>query len=155
VIVVGTDGSSGAALALDAALALADEGEPMLLVTAWHELRGDFGLPYDRLVHPDSAEIEREWAERTSAAAAEQAKAAGHPAEAVVRHEKPTKALCAVAGEREARMLVVGSAGWGAVEGMLVGSVSAGVLHSAPCTVVVVRPPRGQVGAPAGDPAAV
>ena len=142
-IVVGVDGSSAGDLALETALELAGDGEPVLVVWAWRELSGDFGLPYDRLIHPSSADIEREWAERTSAEAAEKAKAAGHPAEAVAPHGKPSKVLCAPARERDARLIVVGSSGWGAVEGLGMSSVSAAVLHSAPRRVVVVRSAPG------------
>lgn len=143
-IVVGVDGSPSGELALETALELARDDESLLVVTAWQELRGDFGLPYERLLHPSSADIEREWAEKTASAGVEKARAAGRAAEPVVRHGKPSQALCALAAERDARMIVVGSSGWGAVEGMLFGSVSAAVLHTAPCAVVVVRPPRSE-----------
>lgn len=62
-IVVDTDGSPGAALALDTALSLAEDGEAFVAVTAWQE-RGDFGLPYERLIAPDIADIERVFADR-------------------------------------------------------------------------------------------
>jgi nucleotide-binding universal stress UspA family protein len=141
-IVVGTDGSPAAELALVTALSLADEGEAFVIVTAWQELRGDFGLPYDRLLAPHAAEIEREWAERTASAAAETVRAAGHPADALVPHGKPAKRICEAACETGARLVVVGSTGWGPIEGMLMGSVSAGVARQAPCAVVTVRPPH-------------
>ena len=143
VIVVGIDGSPAGDLALQTALQLAGDDETLLVVTAWQGLRGDFGLPYERLIHPSSADIEREWAERTSSEAADNAKAAGQQAEGIAAHGKPGKVLCSLARERDARLLVVGSSGWGAVEGIVMGSVSAAVLHSAPCAVVVVRPPAG------------
>ena len=120
-IVVGVDGSPAGDLALETALELAREDEPLLVVTAWRELSGDFGLPYDRLLHPSSADIEREWAERISTEAAEAAKAAGHPADAAAPQGKASKALCALARERDARLIVVGSSGWGAVEGLVMG----------------------------------
>lgn len=40
---------------------------------------------------------------------------------------------------RDAQLLVVGHRGLGGFEGMLIGSVAAGVLHHAPCPVAVVR----------------
>jgi nucleotide-binding universal stress UspA family protein len=142
VVVVGTDGSAAAQAALETALSLAEDDEPFVLVTAWQELTGDFGLPYARLLAPDVAEIEREWAEKTVSEAAERVRAAGHPVATVIRHGRPAKAICAVAAEQDARLIVVGSTGWGPIEGLLVGSVSAGVLREAECAVVAVRPPR-------------
>jgi nucleotide-binding universal stress UspA family protein len=147
VIVVGTDGSSSAGVAVETALELARaRDEEVVFVTAWQELRGDFGLPYERLISPDSAEIEREWATKTAEEAAAGARAAGVRAEAVVRHGKPAAEICAVARARGARLVVVGSSGWGLVEGFLIGSVSRWVLRHAECPVLVAQ---GHGGEPA------
>ncbi len=142
-IVVGTDGSASAKAAVRAALKLArTSGDRIVFVTAWRELRGDFGLPYDALIPSlGLAEIERTWADETLAAAAEDARAAGVEAETVRRHGSPAVEICAVAKERGARLVVVGSQGWGRLEGILVGSVSAGVLAHASCPVLVVPEP--------------
>ena len=140
-IVVGTDGSEASALALKTALALAEEGEPFVAVTAWTELKGDFGLPYERLIAPDIADVEREWAEATATAAAERLRGAGHPAEAIVRHGKAAPSICSVAAEQNARLIVVGATGWGPIEGILLGNVASGVMRIAECGVVAVRPP--------------
>ena len=60
-VLVAVDGSPGAGAALDAALELAKAtGDGVVLVTAWRELRGDFGLPYERLLAPDVADAERD-----------------------------------------------------------------------------------------------
>ena len=40
----------------------------------------------------------------------------------------------------DAQLIVVGSHGWGAARRLLSGSVSTGLVHSAPCPVLVVRP---------------
>ena len=48
--------------------------------------------------------------------------------------------ICRLAAERDARLIVVGSHGWGAARRLLSGSVSTGIVHSAPCPVLVVRP---------------
>jgi nucleotide-binding universal stress UspA family protein len=47
--------------------------------------------------------------------------------------------ICRIAGERDAQLIVVGSHGWGAARRLLSGSVSTGLVHSAPCPVLVVR----------------
>ena len=41
----------------------------------------------------------------------------------------------------DAAMIVVGAHGWGAFKRLVFGSVSLGVLHEAPCPVLVVRAP--------------
>jgi nucleotide-binding universal stress UspA family protein len=49
--------------------------------------------------------------------------------------------LLAEAKRLEADHIVIGSHGHGAIYRTVLGSVSAGVLHKAPCSVTVVRPP--------------
>jgi nucleotide-binding universal stress UspA family protein len=141
-ILVATDGSSSAQAAVAAGLELAKEtGDGICFVTAWRELHGDFGLPYAKLLAPDVAVIERDWALETLAAAAAEAERAGISADTVARHGKAAQEICAVAEERGARMIVVGSSGWGPIEGLLLGSVSSEVLrHSRRPVLVVPRP---------------
>jgi nucleotide-binding universal stress UspA family protein len=51
----------------------------------------------------------------------------------------PAHDICELARERDASLIVIGSHGWGTVQRLLFGSVSAAVLHHAPCPVLVVR----------------
>ena len=142
-ILVATDGSSSAQAAVAAALELAQETrDDVCFVTVWREFHGDFGLPYAKLLAPDLADIERDWALETLAAAAAEAERAGIPADTVARHGKPAHEICAVAKERAARMIVVGSSGWGLIEGLLLGSVSSEVLRHARRPVLVVPRPE-------------
>jgi nucleotide-binding universal stress UspA family protein len=140
VIVVGTDGSDSAKAAVRTALEFAQAGgDTIVFVTAWREMRGDFGLPYDELLPKlELADIERQWASETLASAAAEAENAGVHAETLSRHGNPAAEICAVARERAARLIVVGSHGWGPVGGLVFGSVSGGVLGQAPCPVLVV-----------------
>jgi nucleotide-binding universal stress UspA family protein len=141
VILVATDGSRTAEAAARLARELAAaSGERLLFVTVWRELRGDFGIPLHHMI-PSLLEIERDWAEGTLAAAAAEAEAAGIDVEAVSRRGEPVEEICAVARRHRPRMIVVGAHGWGRIEGALVGSVSTGVVHHAPCPVLVVPDP--------------
>lgn len=150
-ILVGTDGSTTARAATAVALDLAKaSGDDVLFVTAWHELRGDFGIPLAKL-YPGLVEIEREWAQTTLAAAAADAEAASVSATTLSRHGTPADQICKVAREREPRLIVVGSRGWGPVDGVLFGSISSGVLRNAPCPVLVVPAPEGPDEAEAAE----
>ena len=108
-----------------------------MVVTAWRELRGDFGVPIDS-VFPDVKDIERDHALRIAETVAAQAAAHGVEAEVVVRHGSPAREISALARELSPRLIVIGSQGWGAVERAVFGSVSERVLHHAPCPVLVV-----------------
>lgn len=137
-ILVGTDGSAPAAAAIRFALELAAAtGDRLLFVTAWRELRGSWGLPLQHLI-PELTDIERDWAATHSAAAADAAKAAGVPAEAVIRHGDAVDVICDVAEEVKPRLIVVGSHDWTAIERVFAGSVADKVTHAAPCPVLVV-----------------
>jgi nucleotide-binding universal stress UspA family protein len=63
-------------------------------------------------------------------------------AETVRRHGSAVGEICAVARERKPRLIVVGSHGWGAIGGALFGSVANGLLHAAPCPILVVPEPK-------------
>ncbi len=147
-ILVAVDGSEPSNAAIEVALELARAtGDTLVFATIWRELRGDFGLPYEALVAPDLVEAERDWARETLAAAAAAAERAGVKAETVSRRGAPAHELVRIARERGVRLIVIGSHGFGPIEGVIFGSVSAGVLHHARCPVLVV--PARQPGAPA------
>lgn len=59
-----------------------------------------------------------------------------------LRYGDPGPAICEVATEIGADVVVVGSHGSGVVRRVLVGSVSGHVVHHAPCPVLVVRRPH-------------
>jgi nucleotide-binding universal stress UspA family protein len=138
-ILVPTDGSETAEAAVDVAVELArTSGDRLLFVTVWRQLHGDLAIPMRF-----TAESERGRAEETAGAAAARASAAGVEAEAVVRRGAAADAIRDLACEREVRLIVMGTHGAGAFERALFGSVSARVLHIAPCPVLVV-PPLGR-----------
>lgn len=145
-IVVATDGSPAAGAALDEAIRLAQSTRDTVAVIAvWRALQGDFGLPY-----PSSAllgellDAEHAYAERTLAEARRRALAAGVDVETELQTGDPAERICAFAEEREARLIAIGSHGYGPALAMLTGSVSSAVIRRAPCPVLVVREPKAE-----------
>lgn len=62
----------------------------------------------------------------------------GRPAEAHVLVAAPVSGICAFAKERDARVLVIGTHGYGAFEKLL-GTTASRLVEQAPCDVYVVR----------------
>ncbi|MDX3077796.1 universal stress protein [Streptomyces sp. NPDC088354] len=135
--VVGVDGSTHSAAAVDFAFDEASlHGVGLHAVYAWHP-----GL----LGGPNRSAAEEE--ARQALTRAVEGPAAGHPdvdlRQEVVRGH-PVQALTDASAD--CRGLVVGSRGLGGFTGMLMGSVSQGVLHHARSPVVVVPHPDGGSG---------
>ena len=137
-IILATDGSDTAAAATATAIDLATEQDAKLVVVAAWDLVYT-PMSYAPVV-PDWDRIEEPDAERVTEAAAEQARAAGVRAEAIIRRGYPVEQICRLAHERDAAMIVLGTHGWGPLRRMVFGSVSTGVLHNAKCPVLVVPP---------------
>lgn len=138
-IVVGHDGSPHADRALQSALNLADTlGAGILLVRAWtidtlqrgHVMRDGAVASYEEISEQVRDEL-RAQTESICAAAAD----------VRVRYRgvlgQPAEVLIAIANG--ARMLVVGSRGWGGFSSLLLGSVSEQCMHHATCPVLIVR----------------
>jgi nucleotide-binding universal stress UspA family protein len=139
-ILLATDGSHSAESAASEAIALSQAtGAVLHIVTAWSIPRSAFA--YDALgaLAQEMSEVERERGEKALAAAVAVAKAAGLEPRPVLRHGDAGEVICAVADEIGADLIVVGSHGWNPVRRLFLGSVSARVLHHAPCPVLVVR----------------
>lgn len=138
-IVLATDGSPSAAQATAAAIEVAQAtGAPLHVVTAWSIPASAFGFAPVTIV-PEVADAERTRAEQAAASAVELAEAAGIAVTAELRHGLAVEEICAAAGEADASLVVVGARGWGTLKRLVFGSVSTGVLHHAPCPVLVVR----------------
>ena len=132
-IVVGVDGSACATRALEfAARQAAQDGWPLLVVTAYHEMPAEGGsVVVGGLVHESAEAVVADAVRR-----AEELEPT-----VVVRGETMLDA----AGPALARLskgasaLVVGTRGHSEIAGVFLGSVSQYVLHHAPCNTVVVR----------------
>jgi nucleotide-binding universal stress UspA family protein len=142
-LILATDGSPSAQQATEKAIELAHAtGWPLRVVSAWQTpiLVGSyFGYAIPAEYSPDLLEAEHERASDAAAAAVDRAQALGVAAQAEVRHGDPVKEICAAARDADAALIVLGAHGWGALKRLVFGSVSTGVLHHAPCGVLVVR----------------
>lgn len=139
-VVVGVDDSSGAERALEIAFTQADERAARVVAVAAWQLPTAYGAyAAAELLQTDSDDAEREVRERLAAAVepwqkrfpqvkVEQRTVAGHAVSALVD-----------ASAQGAQFVVVGSRGRGTLKGMLLGSVSQGVLRHAHCPVIVAR----------------
>lgn len=142
-ILFATDGSPSATEAQHEALELARALDaPLLVVSVAHATLPTVGYSvygYSEIVaqlrRAERARVEALLAETADAAATAGVECSTEAGDGVAVDE-----ICRIAAERRARLIVVGSHGWGAARRLLSGSVSTGLVHSAPCPVVVVRP---------------
>jgi nucleotide-binding universal stress UspA family protein len=123
-VVVGVDGSDTSADAVGQAfLEAAERGVPLTVVHAWQ-----LELPAAEAERAVTAEGIAGWREKYPDVDVRLHVLRSAPVEALVEHS------------RGAELLVVGSRGLGGLGGLVLGSVSQGVLHQAHCPVMVVRP---------------
>jgi nucleotide-binding universal stress UspA family protein len=137
-VVVGSDGSELSEAAIAAGFEQADRlGVPLTVVHAWYlDSDGtglatleteDLRLAVAQEEEALASEVVAGWSEKFPDVTVRQRILRAHPVEALVDHS------------RGAELLVVGSRGHGGFAGLLLGSVSQGVLHHAHCPVMVVR----------------
>lgn len=141
-ILVATDGSEDAALAVRAAADLSNRvGSELHVVHVWR--RPTF-LGYS-LVEADGGSYDaREEAERLLEEQAEQTRAArGTIAGAHLREGRPAEEIAGLVRELGIGLVVIGSRGLGPVKRLVMGSVSEGVVDLAPCPTLVVRGGEG------------
>jgi nucleotide-binding universal stress UspA family protein len=142
-VVVGTDGSKTAAMAVEQAaeLAMSFDAE-LLIVTAFvsHPSldKGADGVPDDiRWQITDSAVAEGHAVKASEIAA--RVGLGRQKVHAISERGDPSDALIRVAEERGGDLIVVGSKGMSSASRFLLGSVPNKVSHHAPCDVVIVR----------------
>lgn len=141
-ILFATDGSPSAEEAQREALELAKLfGASLLVVSVSHPALpavGYGGYGYSNVV-AELTEAEHKRVKELLATIETAACAADVPCTTVIADGFAVEEICRVAAERDAQMIVVGSHGWGAARRFFSGSVSTGLVHSAPCPVLVVR----------------
>jgi nucleotide-binding universal stress UspA family protein len=141
-ILLATDGSPSAGDAETMAFELAQRLETQLLVVSVthpeYPVGGYFGYGYSEAV-TEFIEEERRRVHELLAAVAERAEAAEIRCTTMAADGNAVDAICQQASAFDAQLIVVGSHGWGAARRLFSGSVSTGLVHSAPCPVLVVR----------------
>lgn len=141
-ILLATDGSPSAEEAQREAFELAQQlGVTLLVVSVEHvtlPAAGYSGYGYANVL-VDLSKAEEHRVQELLAAVEEAAQAAGIRCLTFAPEGYAVEEICRVARERNAHLIVVGSHGWGAARRLLSGSVSTGLVHTAPCPVLVVR----------------
>jgi nucleotide-binding universal stress UspA family protein len=133
-IVVGYDGSSCGNAALDEALALAGPLGDHVTVVFGYAPPGIWGGEI-----ADHEKAIEELGERVTADARRRAEASGAEIDVELVPKHATEALVAAAEERDARMIVVGSGGEGALKGFILGTTPHKLLHLSQRPVLVVH----------------
>lgn len=141
-IVFATDGSPSAQDAQTKALELARRLDaPLVVISVFHPALPTVGYGaygYSTVVS-ELTEAEHQRVTELLGKIAATACAAEVRCSTVAADGLAVEAICRVAAERHAQLIVVGSHGWGAARRLFSGSVSTGLVHSAPCPVLVVR----------------
>jgi nucleotide-binding universal stress UspA family protein len=142
-VLFATDGSPSAEEAQREAFALARGlGAPLIVVSVAHAALpavGYAGFGYSNIVS-ELTQAEHKRVRELLATVATAACAAGLSCSTFLADGFAVEEICEVAREHDAQLIVVGSHGWGAARRFFSGSVSTGLVHSAPCPVLVVRP---------------
>ena len=147
-ILIATDGSKASQAASTLGLEIAEAtGDEVVFIAVWAMIRSGFGVPYSHL-KDTWLEAEKDRAEEVLASSQALAATFGIQAETMLVEGAPAYEICRAAEARDARMIVIGSHGWGGLVGFMYGSVVAAVLRSAPCPVLCGAPtPRDPLGA--------
>lgn len=141
-ILLATDGSPSAAEAQRHALDLAKvSGAPLVVVSVPHMILPAVGYTaygYAEVV-TGLRQAEHERIDALLTAVAEAAAQEDIACTTVEADGTIVEEISRIAAEHYAQLVVVGSHGWGTARRFLSGSVSTGLVHSAPCPVLVVR----------------
>ena len=142
-VLVATDGSPSSIAAARAASELLRSADQVTLVSVLTEVPGDDAGGFEGSVFSPGEQDEL-WKKELAEAGEELERTAAALTTAKIdkRIEVGDVAgtICRVAADVHADVIVVGSHGRGAIERILLGSVSEQVVRHAPCPVLVVRP---------------
>ena len=137
-ILVASDGSEDAELAIRAAADLADRtGSELHVVHAWRRVLPD--ATYSSAVDDNSRVYEQHAVELLDEQVKLVEEKGGTVAAAHLMEGRPADAIAGLAKELDVDLLVLGSRGLGTVERLVTGSISEGVVHLATCPTLVMR----------------
>ena len=137
-IVVGTDGSPSAVLAVRRAAEIAKgSGARVHLVTAYPDVPA-YSEPISSSAKRDPINL-HEVAESVVARAAGELASQDVEVETYAQEGEPAQVILEVALEHDADLIVVGARGLTGFQRFLLGSVSSKLSHHAPCDVMIVR----------------
>lgn len=149
-VLFATDGSPCAADAQSKAIELAGLlGAPLVVVAVAHPPLPPVGYSAAYGYSNVAAELTKGEHERLQAllsSVADTADQVGVSCSTVVADGPIVDEICRRASDYDAQLIIVGSHGWGAARRLFSGSVSTGLVHSAPCPVLVVRGPHPAYG---------
>src|SRR5919199_4260940 len=137
-ILLATDGSADVAVAATVAADLATRtGAPLHVAHVW-QVVAPLTEYYYAMTDDDWQRYEK-LAERLLAEMADRLRAGGTTVTGThLQRGEPAFEIVSLAGELGAGLIVLGSRGLGRVQRLVMGSVSEGVVHQAPCPVLVM-----------------
>ena len=142
-IVVGTDGSDTARMALQQAIALARQSGAQLQIVSAYEPVSDQRLRNQQVEVPKDLEWmvnpRGDVLEMLDAARDEAGSAGVEQVETFARQGDAADAILDIAEEQRADLIVVGNKGMTGAKRFLLGSVPNKISHHAPCSVLIVR----------------
>lgn len=141
-ILVGTDGSETATMAVSEAADLAANLDAKLLILTAFPSTTDAQLGEQARNMPAPKHwrsTQRAEAEEILAQAVASLGQTDVPVETVAQEGDPAEAIISVAEERKTDIIVVGNKGMTGIKRFLLGSVPSRVTHHAPCSVFIAR----------------
>lgn len=137
-ILVPIDGSKASLDALEYAISLVQRTEDQIVIV---NIQPSFQTPNVKrfFSQENIRSYQEELSQEALSDAVELLDSLKIPYERKLQIGQTAKEICNAATELNASVIVMGSRGAGAIKGKLLGSVSYGVLHEAPCPVTIVR----------------
>lgn len=146
-VVVPTDLSDGAAVAVDAFVDLFENGDRPKVLLAFADptpayLEASLHASLEAWHEPD---LRKEEIEVRMGPLVEKLKARGFEVETVILDGGPVHGLTTLAKEREAGLIVMGTHGRSAVVNVLLGRTAQRIVQHAPCPVLTIRVPKSML----------